>query len=335
MDDLLPGLRGQERARRRLAAALDRGRLPHALAFVGPSGVGRALAARALARALHCAEAPRRGCGTCPACRRIDAGHHAGLEWLRPADGARTISVEAARDVRNRAMRAPLEGPAHVIVVDPAEALTVQAANALLKVLEEPPEGVYFMLLCAGLGGLLPTIASRCVPIRFGTLPAAEVESIMDEHLPELDGKTRRAALDLAAGRPGEALRLARDPSVPALLDLLAAARAAVAEGPSAVFAGDGGAFWTALAAAAKATGIKGTAGERAAALALIDLWALEARRDLLRAAGSGRGGAARAARLLERLANARAALERNASVRLCLEDLVLTLADDAPCDAA
>ena len=293
--------------------------------------MGRFRAARALARALHCPERPGRGCGACPSCRRIDAGHHAGFERLAPDEGARSISVDAAREMGNRALRAPLDGPAHVVVVDPAEALTVQAANALLKVLEEPPAGVYFVLLCASLRGLLPTIASRCVPIRFGTLPRDEVAAILDAHVPDLDPAAREAALDLCGGRPGEAVRLANDRSVPALATLLDAAKRAVATGPSGIFAGDQGPFAAALAEAAKATGQKGTAGERAAALGLVDLWLLDVRKAL----AAGTADPARAARTLAVLMDARTSLDRNASVRLCLEDTLLRLSEIVPCNAA
>ncbi len=335
MTDLLPGLEGHEAARRRLATALDRGRLPHALAFVGPTGVGKALAARALARALHCPERPGRGCGACRACRRIDAGHHAGVEWLTPEDGARSIPVETTRRVRNRALRAPLEGPAHVVIVDPAEALTLQSANALLKVLEEPPPGVHFILTCTSLRGLLPTIASRCVPIRFGALPADLVAAILDTQIPDLDPKTRAAALGLCAGRPGEAIRRARDPAVAAQVALFEAAARASAQGPAAVFSGDGGEVWQALSEAAKATKLKGAAGERAAALGLVDLWVLDVRRRCTGEGPLSAGNARRAAAALAVLMDARAALDANAQVRLAVEDLLLRMHEAAGCDAA
>ena len=290
--------------------------------------MGKATFARAIGRALHCAQAPGVGCGACDVCRRIDAGHHPGVEWLAPQPGARSMGGGAARSARLRAERAPLEGPAHLLVVDPADALTPEAANTLLKTIEEPPPAVHFALVSHNLRSLLPTIVSRCLLVRFGRLADADVAAILRERVADLPPQRADAVVALAEGSAGLALELAADEHLPAHLALLDASLAAAAGGPPEIFTGDEGPVWAALAQACAGPATGRTARERAAVARLVDLWLLHLRRGLAGAPGPtgarAEQGAERTAAQMELLLRARRMLERNGQVRLILEHILL-----------
>ncbi|TCP12656.1 DNA polymerase III delta prime subunit [Crenobacter luteus] len=150
-------------------------RLPNAWLFAGPAGIGKRAFAETLAQALLC-EAPRddaTACGECEACRWFAAGHHPDYRALSPDDGddggkgARRlaqIKIEAVRELIEFAHLSAHRAGRRVVLVEPAEAMNPAAANALLKILEEPPEGVLFLLVSHQRERLLPTIKSRCRP---------------------------------------------------------------------------------------------------------------------------------------------------------------------------
>jgi DNA polymerase-3 subunit delta' len=210
---LLAQLRAQDAARRTLERALETGRVHHAYLFAGPDGVGKELAAFGLAQALVC---EKRGveeagglfgggappsfvaCGACSSCLRavprdeerrpvhpdivvIERGLYAPQTIGRRTPETQDISIDQIRTlVLSRAAYAPHEGRAKVFVVRRAEELSVSAANALLKTLEEPGARTHFVLLTAQPDGLLPTILSRTMRIRFAPLPDDVVASILE-----------------------------------------------------------------------------------------------------------------------------------------------------------
>ena len=183
-----PGLIGHTDVRAGLSRALERGQLHHALLILGPPGVGKSTLARGLGCAMHCPVAPGRGCGTCGTCRRVLAGHHAGVERLGDDSGdaikvgdATNPAPGTARELRARVSLAPFEGDVHLVIIDPAEAVVPQAWNALLKLIEEPPAGVRFAIVAASPGAVLDTIASRCMPVRLGRLGDDEVRAVLGQ----------------------------------------------------------------------------------------------------------------------------------------------------------
>jgi DNA polymerase-3 subunit delta' len=209
-----PGVRGHSGAQVALARALARGQLHHALVLVGPRGVGKATFARGLACALLCPERPAQGCGVCTTCHRVLAGNHPDVDWLLPDSKAGTISVDSARACHIRQAHAPYEGPAYVVVVDPADALGEGAGNALLKTIEEPRPGIHFLLLTTNLQGMLPTILSRALPIRIGRLDDDIVAEIVHARAAEVPREHSDMAVLLAEGSAGVALELASDPGL-------------------------------------------------------------------------------------------------------------------------
>jgi DNA polymerase-3 subunit delta' len=188
---------GQEPAVRTLERALATGHVHHAYRFEGPPGVGKELAAFALAQALVCESG--KGCGSCSACRRavtlsadeprvpqhpdvvlLGRGLYRGLLGSSSSE-ATGISVEQVRRiVLARAGFPPHEGRALVFIVRDADEITLQAANALLKTLEEPHERTHFVLLSSRPSRLLDTIRSRSVPVRFAPLPERVIATLLE-----------------------------------------------------------------------------------------------------------------------------------------------------------
>jgi len=190
---------GQESAVATLERALVVGRVHHAYRFEGPAGVGKELAAFALAQALVCESGGPKACGRCGACHRavtlssddprvplhpdvvlLGRGLYRGLLGSSSTE-ATGISVEQVRRiVLARVGFPPHEGRALVFIVREADEITVQAANALLKTLEEPHERTHFVLLTSRPSRLLDTIRSRSLPVRFGPLPDRIVAGILE-----------------------------------------------------------------------------------------------------------------------------------------------------------
>ena len=216
--------------------ALDRGRLHHAWMLCGPEGMGKAtFAYRAARRLLGAAPDPSRGpLGTRPSdpvSQLVSAQSHPDLLVLeRLVDGGKTkksISVDQARDLPEFFAKSPSRAAYRVAIVDAADDLNLNAANALLKVLEEPPErGVLFLVTHAP-GRLLATIRSRCRRLTFQPWPETEVADLLASQT-ELDRDEAVRIAGMARGSPGAALSLATT----ANLELDRLARRWVDEGP-------------------------------------------------------------------------------------------------------
>jgi DNA polymerase-3 subunit delta' len=143
-------------------------------------------------------------CGECASCRRIARGVHADVIMLEPGDTG-AIKTDTVRGVIDRANYRPFEGRRRVVIIDEADALMEAAQNALLKTLEEPPRASVFILVSSMPDALLPTIRSRCRPLRFGDLAAAEVAAVLTrDH--EYSAADARAAAAEAGGSVGRAL---------------------------------------------------------------------------------------------------------------------------------
>src|SRR5436190_238791 len=192
-----------------LARAVSRSTLPPSLVFAGPDGVGKRLAAVALAQALNC-ERPQSGplpvdaCGTCAACTRIARRVHADVLVIEPGDSG-AIKVDQVREAIDRSAYRPFEGRRRLVVIDEADALIPEAQNALLKTLEEPPPASVFVLITSRPDILLPTVRSRCQRLRFGPLTPGEVADVLirDHKVAPADAHAAAAA---AGGSVGGAL---------------------------------------------------------------------------------------------------------------------------------
>ena len=149
-----------KRAQETLAAFVNGGRFPHALLLEGPEGSGRRTFAREIAAALFC-RGEHKPCGSCSQCRKVLEQNHPDVEYHGGDGSRRSFHIDAIRQLRQNAWLLPGEAPCRVCVLCGAENMTDQAQNALLKILEEPPEHTVFILTAENRAMLLPTILSR------------------------------------------------------------------------------------------------------------------------------------------------------------------------------
>jgi DNA polymerase-3 subunit delta' len=197
-----------------MAACLSRQRMPHALLFTGQPGVGKAALADYLARQLLCTALPADGvpCGRCAACLQYAAGAHPDYFRVEPADDASIIKVDQVRELAEKLSLSSHHGGFKVALLMPADAMNVNAANSLLKTLEEPSDNTVLLLVSARPAQLPATIRSRCQLVRVAA-PARDVA------LRWLTGQVPDDRMDiylqLAHGAPLEALRQAQDGLIP------------------------------------------------------------------------------------------------------------------------
>ena len=266
-------LAGQDAVVAELAsAASGTGAITHAWLFTGPPGSGRSVAARAFAAAVLC---ERHGCGECPSCRQVAAGSHADLLLVRP-DGL-SYGVKQTRDLVLRAATAPVYGRWRVVLFEDADRATEQAANALLKAIEEPAPRTIWLLCAPSAADLPTTIRSRCRLVTLRIPPTAAVAEVL---VAEGVGEEQAlAAARAAQGHIGRARRLATDPEA-------AQRRAAVLRVPMQATA-----LGPALAAAASL--VKAADAEATAATGELDEPEREALRKAFGAGSTGKGVAA------------------------------------------
>lgn len=193
---------GQEAAIRQLELALERGRLHHAYLFTGPEGVGKRTTARALAAALNCRETNPgdRPCGRCPSCLRARAGNHPGIRQIEPEKDA--VRLHQVRQIQEELRFAPLAGERRAVIIAGADKLTLEAANALLKILEEPPAATIFIMVATDTTLIPATVSSRCCTVNFRPLPVHVVAELL---APEAENPLLMAALS------GGSIRRARE----------------------------------------------------------------------------------------------------------------------------
>lgn len=201
-------LHGQDQLRRALIEELSAETISHAVLLTGPSGIGKRSWAMALARALLCRQ--RRGaepCQECPSCRQFGSGNHPGFFYLEPK--SRKIKIEQIREIRGRFY---FEGVNRICLISQADQMTAESCSSLLKILEDPPQGLFFILLAEQTLQLFSTIVSRCRRFSLQPLRAEEITLILKQRgvvQPE------KAALivRLCKGLPGLALLMAQDPA--------------------------------------------------------------------------------------------------------------------------
>ena len=199
-----------------LRTAVRTGRVSHAYLFVGPPGVGRSGAALAFAQLLNC-EHPADGdaCGQCHACTLIASGQHPDVrvvdldegKRLDPDDTTTTgIGIKQILALRHEVVFPPFQGKWKVYVLVNADTMTTEAANSLLKVLEEPPERVVIILIAESPVPLLPTVVSRCQLVRFSLVPAPAIERVLIDRYKLPANKVRFVAA-LSGGQLGRAVQ--------------------------------------------------------------------------------------------------------------------------------
>ena len=172
-------IRDQGVASRLLRNALERERIPNAMLFWGPSGVGKRLAALEFAKAISCPEADTDACDACLSCRKIQHDNHPDVLRVVPLKKSRTIDVATIDNIIEMAYLRPFEGEWRIFIIQEADRMRPPAQNHLLKTLEEPPGRSLFILLSEQPQLLLPTIRSRCQMLRFRSLSPATVKHLL------------------------------------------------------------------------------------------------------------------------------------------------------------
>ncbi len=203
------GFAGNASAKALLSAAVDSGRFVHALMIEGPAGVGKKELARRYAAAAVCTAAEK-PCGVCAACHKAQTGHP-DIRLIQGDGSAKSLGVDVIRELREQAAVVPNEGNHKVFILADADCMNVQAQNALLKILEEPPSYMLFILTATSRTAFLPTVQSRCVTVTLGGVAEEEALPVLTKRLPDLSREELLSRLRLYGGSIGAVLDSATD----------------------------------------------------------------------------------------------------------------------------
>lgn len=197
-----------EPARLRMQTASSGSRLPHAVLIHGPAGTGKERFSAALAATLLCTGRGEcfEACGHCADCALCRAGSHPDLHWLRPPEDKKSVGVDQVRETCEKLAMTSMRKGFRIAIVQPAQAMTISAQNALLKTLEEPAPRTLLMLVTSRPSRLLPTLRSRCQRLEIACPTAAVARAWLER---ETGGPVPEGLLDIAGGAPLRALEIA------------------------------------------------------------------------------------------------------------------------------
>ena len=199
---------GQEHIKEHLLHDMEQNKVSHAYLLQGELGAGKEFIARAFAAALQCERGTANACGQCRSCKQIESRNHPDVIWVTH-EKPNTIGVEDIRTQLNQDIEIkPYYGPKKIYIISECEKMTVQAQNALLKTLEEPPSYGLIFLLTTNAEALLSTILSRCVVLRMRPVEDSKIEEYLMNKLQIPDYKARVCAA-FARGNMGKAKALA------------------------------------------------------------------------------------------------------------------------------
>ena len=214
MSERFSSLYANERLKSYLSGAIDHAALSHAYLIEGTEGSGRHTVASIIAKALVCTGNGEKPCGNCLACRKVELGEHPDVKTFSLPKDRKTFGVETVRTIRDDALLVPSESDKQVFLLENAEAMTLAAQNALLKVLEEPPASVTFLLLTDRASALIPTILSRVAVLHTERLSPKQLDAFLTAREPKAEAmkstapKDYEALLRLSDGSAGRALTL-------------------------------------------------------------------------------------------------------------------------------
>lgn len=201
-------LLGNEDTKKHFASAFSAGKIAHAYIFEGAQGSGKKTLARRVCMMMACDTHSADPCGNCENCIAISKGLCPDIYILTVADGKKTIGVDEVRDFFSGAALTPSVLDFKVYIIDSADMMTVQAQNALLKIIEEPPAYTYIFLLCENSEKLLPTVRSRAQKIIMQTLPPAVIEEYIKQRGIIYDEESLSFAIRNSKGSIGRAVSL-------------------------------------------------------------------------------------------------------------------------------
>lgn len=205
---------GHQRPIKWLQTAVKTNHLGHAYLFHGEPAIGKQSTAMALTQLLHC-EHPQNdstpdACGTCRSCHQVEQAIHPDCLFIQPEDGQKQnpkIKIDQIRAIEHLVIYRPLVGSHKVCLIDDADTMTIEAANALLKTLEDPPDHCLFFLISSRPEYLLPTIRSRCIALRFAPLPINDLDEFLTQHT-VMESNDTTLVSAFSEGRLGQAIHL-------------------------------------------------------------------------------------------------------------------------------
>lgn len=199
-----------QNAKQTLVHFLNDGRLPHAILLEGPDGCGKTTFAKLIAAAVLCT-GEEKPCGVCASCKKVTAGQHPDLILSQNDDRANGFHIDEIRKIKNDAYIYPNDGEYKVYILRNAHNMTEQAQNAMLKIIEEPPKHVVFILTCNNRSKLLPTILSRVTAIALSVPTVEECAGALVQLVPQREEQEYRKAAEIADGNIGKAMILLQD----------------------------------------------------------------------------------------------------------------------------
>ncbi|MCR3921014.1 MAG: DNA polymerase III subunit delta' [Firmicutes bacterium] len=196
---------GRNQLVRTLQSAISSGKIAHAYLFYGPGGIGKKTIAQVLATALNCVDVSTSACGQCSSCRKAQNGTHPDIHWIVPE--GKSLKIDQIRNVKKHAYLKPRESRYQIFILEQADSMTAQAANSLLKVLEEPPAGSVFILLANHPATLPATVSSRCQLFAVDRLDPVDMTLLLEIQSNETPADVAEI-IEWAEGIPGRALTL-------------------------------------------------------------------------------------------------------------------------------
>ncbi|MEE1280167.1 MAG: hypothetical protein UHH95_04980 [Oscillospiraceae bacterium] len=210
---------GKEEAYKSISSQIDSGKLPHALMIVGDKGIGKKTFADAVCKRLFCESEADTCNSSCNACLKIEKGIHPDIFKIYPAGKSETIGVNEIAPIKKHLYIKPNDSAYKIFIIYNAERMNRFAQNAMLKMIEEPPEDSFFIFTCKNAQALLPTVRSRVTVLRLAPARLEDVKAELVRRFPEKPQNELSRAAELSCGNIGLAIELCEDSEIEKLYD--------------------------------------------------------------------------------------------------------------------